>query len=189
MQQAMKQSCSVNYPAMPRAVVHIRLSQQLKEALLLASASGLRATLRFDSGSQPNVPPPPPYASLSLSLPDGITHPCILNNLTSSERAGMQTSAVCRRTTAHMSLPAGHLRWRSHIRIHGARGEQLRPRQASHRTVSGRGSHGDRPHHTAPLRQGSPHPQRLSAKCKRPYQQHPSPDSLLDRLTAREHPK
>ena len=49
--------CAETHPDKPRMAVHIRLSQQLKEALLQASAHGLQATMRFGSNSQPNVRP------------------------------------------------------------------------------------------------------------------------------------
>ena len=72
-------------PIKPRAAVHIRLSQQLKEALLQAKACGLQATLRFGKDAQPNVRPVTPSCRrhlLTLSLE---TRPCCVYEQTSTD--------------------------------------------------------------------------------------------------------
>ena len=164
MQPATERSCSVEYSEKPQAAVHVRLSQQLKEELLQASVSGLRATLQFGKGSHPNVrscPRLPHRPALGPPL-----SPAELGSACSSSfwmscppalHAALQLSTTRPGVPTHdgrLSVAAGHSRWRSRLRVHGARGEQLRPRQAARRVLSGRSCHGNWPHHAAPPRQG-----------------------------------
>ncbi len=67
-----QQSCVEPNADKARIAVHIRLSQQLKEALLQAKACGVQATLRFGKDAQPNVRPDSPLLPSSLMLHFGV---------------------------------------------------------------------------------------------------------------------
>ena len=76
-----QQSCVEPAPDKARIAVHIRLSQQLKEALLQAKACGVQATLRFGKDAQPNVRSDTPSCRHPLTLPLASTPRCMYEQI------------------------------------------------------------------------------------------------------------